>query len=75
MTHDSTRGHPALIPSPLYYGLCGLLGQAPDADGVSAASETSADMANLGESRILSEDVTNLIHGGTPAEPIVQMVK
>ena len=32
-------------------------------------------MPNLGESDVLGHDVANLIHGGTPAEPAVEVVE
>ena len=51
------------------------MGQAPDADGVCTTSETTTDMSNLGESQVLGKDVTDLIHGGSPAESVVQVVE
>ena len=45
--HGAAR--PLLLP-PLGHGVCSLLSHTPDADGVGAASETTADVANLGES-------------------------
>ena len=53
----------------------GLLCEAPDADRVRTPSELSTHMPNLGESDILGHDITNLIHGSTPAEPAVEMVE
>ena len=32
-------------------------------------------MPDLGESDVLGHDVANLIHGGTPAEPAVEVVE
>ena len=53
----------------------GLLCEAPDADRVCTPSELSTHMPNLGESDVLGHDVANLIHGGTPAEPAVEVVE
>jgi len=47
----------------------------PDTDGVRAPSELSAHMPDLGESDVLGHDVADLIHGGTPAEPAVEVVE
>ena len=49
--------------------------QGPDADGVSAASEKTADVTDLGESRVLGYYIADLIHGGTPSKPVIQMVE
>ena len=50
-------------------------GEAPNTDGVRAPSELPAYVSDLGESDVLSHDIADLVHGGTPPEPAVEVVE
>ena len=53
----------------------GLSGEAPDTDGVRAPPELPAYVPDLGESNVLGHDIADLIHGGAPPEPAVEVVE
>ena len=53
----------------------GLLGEAPDTDGVRAPPELPAYVPDLGESDVLGHDIADLVHGGAPSEPAVEVVE
>ena len=50
-------------------------GEAPNTDGVRAPSELPAYVPDLGESDVLSHDIADLVHGGAPPEPAVEVVE
>ena len=53
----------------------GLSGEAPNTDGVRTPPELSAYVPDLGESDVLSHDIADLVHGGAPPEPAVEVVE
>ena len=50
-------------------------GEAPNTDGVRAPPELPAYVPDLGESDVLSHDIADLVHGGAPPEPAVEVVE
>ena len=52
-----------------------LLGEAPYADRVGASPELPANVPDLREPYVLGQDVTDLVHGGAPAEPAVEVIE
>ena len=50
-------------------------GEAPDTDGVRAPPELPAYVPDLGKSDVLSHDIADLVHGGAPSEPAVEVVE
>ncbi len=52
-----------------------LLGEAPYTDRVGTSSELPANVPDLGEPYVLGHDIADLIHGGAPAEPAVEVIE
>ncbi len=50
-------------------------GEAPDTDGVRAPSEPPAYVSDLGESNVLGHDIADLVHGGAPPKPAIEVVE
>ena len=49
--------------------------QRPDTNCVAAPAEEIPHMTYLAEATVLGEDVPHLIHRGTPAESLVQVIE
>ena len=50
-------------------------GKRPDADTVSGSTEEITDTSNFFESGIFGQNISNLVHGCTPAESLVEVIK
>ncbi len=52
-----------------------MLSEAPNTDGVRAPPELPAYVPDLGKSDVLSHYIADLVHGGAPSEPAVEVVE